>query len=242
MPDGGRLSIGMENLTQDRVAIDGREQLEPGDYVAIIVTDSGVGMPREVMERAFEPFFTTKPAGQGTGLGLSMVYGFARQSGGHVRIASTPGQGTSVTLTLPRASPTPADAVTAAASAPLGAGETVLVVEDVAAVRMLVIDVLQDLGYRTIEAADADQALPIIESSRPIDLMISDVGLPGLNGRQLADHARCRRPGLKVLFLTGYAEHAASRSGFLSDGMALLTKPFAVETLASKISEMMAGR
>jgi PAS domain S-box-containing protein len=242
MPDGGRLSIGMENLTQDRVAIDGREQLEPGDYVAIIVTDSGVGMPREVMERAFEPFFTTKPAGQGTGLGLSMVYGFARQSGGHVRIACTPGQGTSVTLTLPRASPTPADAVTAAASAPLGAGETVLVVEDVAAVRMLVIDVLQDLGYRTIEAADADQALPIIESSRPIDLMISDVGLPGLNGRQLADHARCRRPGLKVLFLTGYAEHAASRSGFLSDGMALLTKPFAVETLASKISEMMAGR
>jgi CheY-like chemotaxis protein len=171
-----------------------------------------------------------------------MVYGFARQSGGHVRIASTPGQGTSVTLTLPRAAPAPAGAATAAAEAPLGAGETVLVVEDVAAVRMLVIDVLQDLGYRTIEAADADEALPIIESSRQIDLMISDVGLPGLNGRQLADHARELRPGLQVLFLTGYAEHAASRSGFLSEGMALLTKPFAVETLASKISEMMAGR
>ncbi len=239
MPDGGTLSIGAENLTLEHAAIDGQEQIGPGDYVAITVTDTGVGMAQEVMDRVFEPFFTTKPAGQGTGLGLSMVYGFARQSGGHVRIASRLGQGTTVTLTLPRAAPRADGAPTAACAAPLGAGETVLVVEDVAAVRMLVVDVLQDLGYRTIEAADANEALPIIESSRAIDLLISDVGLPGLNGRQLADQARLRRPGLKVLFLTGYAEHAASRSGFLNEGMALLTKPFAVDTLASKISEMM---
>jgi len=242
MPNGGILRIGTENLSLSDPQAGGRDQLDPGDYVSVIVSDTGVGMPAEVMEKVFEPFFTTKPAGQGTGLGLSMVYGFARQSGGRVSIASTPGQGTCVTLTLPRAAPAPGETAPAAGQPPLGAGETVMVVEDVPAVRMLIIDVLHDLGYRTIEAANAAEALLMIDSGRPIDLLVSDVGLPGIGGRQLADQARARRPGLRVLFVTGYAEHATIRSGFLDDGMALITKPFAVETLAAKISDMMAER
>jgi CheY-like chemotaxis protein len=241
MPDGGNLRISTENLRIGAPQTGVRDPLEPGDYIGVTVSDTGIGMPEHVIDKVFEPFFTTKPPGQGTGLGLSMVYGFARQSGGRVGIASMPGQGTSVTITLPRAPQAAEDATPAAGAAPMGAGETVMVVEDVAAVRMLIIDVLHDLGYRTIEAADAAEALPVIESGRAIDLLISDVGLPGVGGRQLADQARARRPGLRVLFLTGYAEHATTRSGFLDDGMALMTKPFAVETLAAKISEMMAA-
>jgi CheY-like chemotaxis protein len=236
------LHIGTENLVVGETPAGGRDSLEPGDYVAVTVSDSGIGMSREVIEKAFDPFFTTKPAGQGTGLGLSMVYGFAQQSGGKVGIASAPGQGTAVTITLPRASPVAADTAPAQGVAPLGSGETVMVVEDVAAVRMLIIDVLHELGYRTIEAADAAEALPLIDSSAAIDLLVSDVGLPGVGGRQLADYARKRRPGLKVLFVTGYAEHATTRSGFLDEGMALITKPFAVETLATKVSEIMAAQ
>jgi PAS domain S-box-containing protein len=241
MPDGGSLRIGTEHLAIGQPDASSRDPLEPGDYVSVTVSDTGIGMPREVIEKAFDPFFTTKPAGQGTGLGLSMVYGFVRQSGGKVGIASVPGQGTDITITLPRATPRPADPAPASTDLPLGAGETVMVVEDVAAVRMLIIDVLHELGYRTIEAANAAEALPLIESSRAIDLLVSDVGLPGIGGRQLADYARKRRPGIKVLFVTGYAEHATTRSGFLDEGMALITKPFAVETLAAKVSEMMAG-
>jgi PAS domain S-box-containing protein len=242
MPDGGILRIGTENLHVGAPQTELRDPLEPGDYVSVTVSDSGIGMAEHVIEKVFEPFFTTKPAGQGTGLGLSMVYGFVRQSGGRVSIASRLGQGTSVTLTLPRAAPAAGEAAPAACQPPLGAGETVLVVEDVAAVRMLIIDVLHDLGYRTIEAANAAEALLVIESGRAIDMLVSDVGLPGIGGRQLADQARARRPGLPVLFVTGYAEHATIRSGFLGEGMALITKPFAVETLAAKISDMMAER
>jgi PAS domain S-box-containing protein len=240
MPEGGLLTIAAANITVAAKAPAALGEPDPGDYVSVSVSDSGIGMPAHVMERAFEPFFTTKPVGQGTGLGLSMVYGFARQSGGRARIRSTPGKGTTVTLYLPRSDKPSAQPAPAAGQAPPGAGETVLVIEDVAAVRMLIVDVLQELGYRTMEAADASEALPILDSAQPIDLLVSDVGLPGLNGRRIAEFARGKRPQLKILFVTGYAEEAANRSGFLDEGMDLMTKPFAVEALAAKVGAMMA--
>jgi PAS domain S-box-containing protein len=226
--DGVQTDAGQTNL-----------ELEAGEYVVISVIDTGTGMSKAVLEKVFEPFFTTKPVGQGTGLGLSMVYGFIHQCGGHVRIESEIGCGTTVKLILPRARAQPIASVPPSSELPTGAGETVLVVEDDPAVRMLVIAVLQELGYRPLEACDATTALPILASAPTIDLLISDVGLPGLNGRQLADFARVRMPDLKVLFVTGYAEQAASRSGFLAPGMAMITKPFAMETLAAKVREMM---
>ncbi|HQT53667.1 MAG TPA: response regulator, partial [Phenylobacterium sp.] len=187
-----------------------------------------------------DPFFTTKPIGQGTGLGLSMIYGFARQSGGHARIYSEVGQGSTVRLYLPRFTGEAPDgeADQARPDLPRGAGETVLVVEDDPAVRLLVVEVLSELGYAAIEAHDGPAALPILESDQRIDLMVSDVGLPGLNGRQVAEIGRQHRPGLKVLFVTGYAENAAVRSGFLDPEMEMITKPFALDQLAAKIREM----
>jgi CheY-like chemotaxis protein len=206
--------------------------------VAICVSDTGGGMPPELIARAFDPFFTTKPIGQGTGLGLSMVYGFAKQSEGHARIYSEVGQGTTVRIYLPRHRGTAG--VEASPSTPLEApraeaGETVLVVEDEPVVRNLVVEVLEDLGYRALEAADGPSGLKILQSERRIDLLISDVGLPGLNGRQMADQARERRPGLKILFITGYAENATMANGFLDHGMEMITKPFAIEALATRI-------
>jgi PAS domain S-box-containing protein len=236
MQPGGKLTIAAACVALDAV----HGNLEPGDYVAISVADTGAGMPAEVIEKAFDPFFTTKPAGQGTGLGLSMVYGFMRQSGGHVDINSVVGQGTTITLYLPRAAaPAAAAAVATIGAAPLGSGQTVLVVEDVPAVRMLIVEVLRDLGYAPIETADADTALPVIDGDGAIDLLVSDVGLPGLNGCQIADHARAKRPGLKVLFVTGYAEDEAIRGGTLAPGTAVITKPFEIDALAAKISDMM---
>jgi signal transduction histidine kinase len=239
MPHGGTLTITTANLSVDRAEAQASDALEAGEYVIISVIDTGTGMPKAVLDKVFEPFFTTKPVGQGTGLGLSMVYGFIHQCGGHVRIDSVVGSGTTVKLILPRACAQPIPTPARSAELPTGAGETVLVVEDDPAVRMLVTAVLQDLGYRPLEASDATTALPILASAPVIDLLISDVGLPGLNGRQIADFARVRMPDLKVLFVTGYAEQAAIRSGFLAPGMAMITKPFAMETLAAKIREMM---
>ncbi len=241
MSGRGRLTIAAAPVVLDAAAAAAIGPLEAGDYVGITVTDTGSGMPAAIVERVFEPFFTTKPAGQGTGLGLSMVYGFVRQSGGHVAIASEPGKGTTVTLYLPSAEASDS-AAAMTTIAPRGAGETVLVVEDVAAVRMLIVEVLRDLGYATLEAEDATTALPILGSTAAIDLLISDVGLPGLNGRQLADYARTKRPGLKVLFVTGYAEDAALRTGFLAAGTAIISKPFAIAALAVKVGEMMGSR
>ena len=241
MPDGGQLTVAADNISLSPEASRAIVHLDPGDYVTIAVKDTGVGISDDAIERVFEPFFTTKPAGQGTGLGLSMVYGFARQSGGHVRIASEPGAGTIVTLYIPRAAAPTASAASASHVTRRGAGETVLVIEDVPAVRMLIIEVLREHGYATIEAADATEALPILGSPRKIDLLVSDFGLPGLNGRQIAEYARERRPGLKVLFVTGYAEDATMRGGTLSPGMAIITKPFAIEKLAAKVGDMIAG-
>ena len=242
MPDGGRLTIETENCW-----IDSRNALardfEAGPYLKLSVSDTGIGMPPDVIARAFDPFFTTKPLGQGTGLGLSMIYGFAKQSGGQVRIHSQPGAGTTVALYLPRHDGETADAGApredVAAMPRAERGETVLVVDDEPAVRMLVADVLSDLGYVSVEAADGAAGLKILRSEIRVDLLVTDVGLPGgMNGRQVADAARVLRPGLKVLFITGYAENAVVGNGHLDPGMAVLTKPFAIDDLAAKIRSL----
>lgn len=241
MPDGGSLYIATSNIQVEHQAEVG--ELTPGRYVRLSVIDSGCGMAPKVLAAAFEPFFTTKPIGQGTGLGLSMIYGFARQTGGHVQIVSEPGNGTEVTLYLPAHPEAWSLTVPAAPEVHVPQalhGETVLVVEDDPAVRLLVLDVLVMLGYRALEAAEGNAAVHILKSSERIDLLISDVGLPGMNGRQLADIARQQRPGLKVLFITGYAEQAAS-SGFLEPGMDLVSKPFSIDHLANRIRDMLAG-
>ncbi|MBM9485498.1 response regulator [Pseudomonas sp. ICBG1301] len=240
MPGGGRLVVETSNRHLDSVFTAAYGTLEPGDYVELSVSDTGCGIPEGLMSRVFDPFFTTKPIGQGTGLGLSMIYGFARQSHGHVTIHSEVDKGTTVSLFLPRfhGEITQAEATDPALLPFAGAEETVLIVEDDPAVRVLVSTVLKELGYAYVEAADAPSALPIIESEQRIDLMISDVGLPGMNGRQLAEIGRQIRPELKVLFITGYAEHAAVRGGFLDPGMQLITKPFTFDMLTAKVREM----
>jgi len=243
MPDGGKLTISTANAGVDANEARGISGLRPGDYVLIRVADTGEGMSPDVAAKAFDPFFTTKPIGQGTGLGLSMVYGFARQSGGVVKLDSTSGAGTEITLYLPRAE----NAEPAPEPQPLlrparGEGETVLVVEDDPAVRLLVLEVLKELGYVALEAGDSETALQILARSQRIDLLISDVGLPGgLNGRQLAEVAREHRPELPILFITGYAERAAERREFLGPGMQMITKPFAMEALAAKVKEIISG-
>ncbi|WP_160000605.1 ATP-binding protein [Roseomonas sp. 18066] len=243
MPDGGKLSIETANRWLDERTARDRD-LAPGQYVSLCVSDTGTGMPPNVVAKAFDPFFTTKPIGMGTGLGLSMIYGFAKQSGGQVRIYSELGTGTMVCIYLPRhlgqvetAAPIPdlADAPRAEA------GQTVLVVDDEPTVRMLVSEVLEDLGYTAIEAADGAGGLRVLQSDARIDLLVTDVGLPGgMNGRQVADAARVARPNLKVLFITGYAENAVLSHGHLDPGMHVLTKPFAMEALASRIKDLIA--
>ncbi|WP_436799362.1 response regulator [Pseudomonas izuensis] len=240
MPDGGNLVVKTSNRHLDADFTQPHSNLDPGDYVVLSVTDNGCGMPQSTINRAFDPFFTTKPIGQGTGLGLSMIYGFSKQSRGHVAIQSEVGEGTTVSLYLPRfAGEVPQDHPLESAH-PLIArhGETVLIVEDDPAVRILVSTVLGELGYAFVEAGDADSAMPILDSGQRIDLMISDVGLPGMNGRQLAEIGRQHRPDLKVLFITGYAEHAAVRGGFLDSGMQMITKPFTFDLLTAKVREM----
>ncbi len=234
MPEGGRLLIQTEVI---HVAVF-QETLTPGDYVRLSVQDTGTGMSAEVIARAFDPFFTTKPIGQGTGLGLSMVYGFINQTGGHVRIDSVEGRGTRIDLYLPchfestgRQLPAAEDAAAPRA----GQGERILVVEDEPDVRMLVVDVLRELGYLVDVAADGPSALPYLQDLGRIDLLVTDVGLPGMNGRQLAEIARQHRPHLRVLFMTGYARNAQVRSDFLEQGMDMLTKPFSIDDLAQRV-------
>ncbi len=243
MPEGGRITIETANKWLDQRAARDRD-LPPGQYVSLCVTDTGTGMPQSVIDRAFDPFFTTKPIGQGTGLGLSMIHGFARQSGGQVRIYSEVGKGTTMCLYFPRFSgtvdavdmPEPDEEVASSL------GETVMVIDDEAAIRMLIAEVLDEAGYRVLEAADGPAGLEILQSDARIDLLITDVGLPGgLNGRQVADAARATRPDLKVLFVTGYAENAVVGNGHLDAGMAVMTKPFAVAALAARVREIIEG-
>jgi signal transduction histidine kinase/CheY-like chemotaxis protein len=247
MPDGGSLRIETANrVVPERggVSHDWQPNLPPGDYVALIVSDTGVGMTPAILERAFDPFFTTKPLGQGTGLGLSMVHGFVQQSGGQVSLRSEDGQGTVATIYLPRhleATDQVAQAQIVAVSGPRAspANAVVLLVEDEPDIRMVVVDLLEDTGYTVLTAGDGASGLRIIDSEVQIDLLVSDVGLPGsINGRQLADAARQRRPGLKVLFITGYAEASTVGSGSLEDGIQVLTKPFTLTAFASKVQGM----
>jgi signal transduction histidine kinase len=243
MPDGGRITIETCNRWIDTTA--SRQLAMPeGQYLSLCVSDTGCGMAAEVIEKAFDPFFTTKPLGEGTGLGLSMIYGFAKQSGGQVRIYSEVGEGTNVCVYLPRhLGEAEAEEVSAIGDeAPVGdSAKTVLVVDDEPTVRLLVTDVLEELGYRAIEANDSAAGLRILESDARIDLLVSDVGLPGgMNGRQMADLGRLARPELKILFITGFAENALFNNGQLEPGMTVLTKPFAVDTLSARVRELLA--
>ena len=241
MPDGGKLTISTANAQLGNVTAD-TPALSPGDYICIVVSDTGVGMSAQVAARAFDPFFTTKPIGQGTGLGLSMIYGFARQSNGHVTIDSKLGRGTSVRLYLPRYDGGTAQQVSAVGIAGhASAGETVLVVEDEPVVRGVILEMLAEQGYRTLEAIDGPSGLRILRTKQRIDLLVTDVGLPGINGRQLADQARETRPGLKILFITGYAESIAMSDGFLEEGMEMITKPFELDNLSRRIRAMVSG-
>ena len=240
MPDGGTLTLSTRGITTaEPLAADA---LPAGDYVAVVVSDTGMGMAPDVLARAFDPFFTTKPMGQGTGLGLSMIYGFARQSRGAARIESSPGCGTTVTLLLPRhqgPAAEPAAVEVPAAVASGDRGGVVMVVEDEPAVRALVVEALAHMGCQTHESADGAAALELLRGISRLDLLVTDMGLPGLNGRQLADAARVLRPGLRVLFMTGYAEAAVAADGFLEPGMALITKPFSLDTLDRSLRSLL---
>ena len=242
MPDGGRLTIAARNVRMDAATAPVAD-VPDGDYVAIEVADTGVGMTPDIVVRAFDPFFTTKPIGRGTGLGLSMTYGFARQSGGQVRIQSKVGLGTSICVYLPRRdSNAPADAVARpkvlAHERPIRG--TVLVVDDEAAIREMLVEVLEERGFATLSAPDGAQALRILQSDASVDLLLTDVGLPAeINGRQLADAARVRRPSLRVLFITGYAEAAAFGRGVLEPGLAVLSKPFSMEVMVERVTEIL---
>ncbi|MGE6662717.1 PAS domain-containing protein [Pseudomonas sp. NPDC077408] len=241
MPEGGRITVETGNRVFD--AESARQQDIPeGEYLAIRVSDSGTGMSSEVLTKAFEPFFTTKPMGEGTGLGLSMIYGFTQQSGGQVRIRSQLGIGTTVSLYLPRYIGT-----VERDNGPLGLapvlsaqrGETVLVVDDEPTVRLLITDLLADLGYRAIVVADGVAALEVLQSGVHLDLLLTDVGLPGgMNGLQLANAGQLARPDLRVLFITGYAENALFHNGLLEPGMSVLSKPFSVNSLAERMREL----
>ena len=237
MPNGGQLAIETANVDVDAGLAAGQPGLAPGDYVMVAVRDTGAGMPPEVAAKAFEPFFTTKEVGRGTGLGLSQVYGFARQSGGFVRIDTAPGEGATVRIYLPRHA---ADAEQAPPPAPAAApgrvaGETVLVVEDEDAVRTLSVDMLSELGYRVRAAGSAHAALRELDAHPDIALLFTDVIMPGTNGRELADEASKRRPGLKILFATGYSRNALVRGEVLEPGVELIGKPFTLAELELRV-------
>jgi len=243
MPDGGKLTVETANKWFDeRGAL--RHDLPAGQYVSLCVTDTGTGMTPDVIAKAFDPFFTTKPLGEGTGLGLSMIYGFARQSGGQVRVYSEVGQGTTMCIYLPRHTEDASsdEETPMPAPGPAGNGEVVLVIDDEPTIRMLVSEVLAEAGYAVMEAQDGPGGLRVLQSNVRIDLLITDVGLPGgINGRQVADAARVSRPDLKVLFITGYAENAVVGNGRLEKGMHVLSKPFQMDTLARRIREIVEG-
>jgi signal transduction histidine kinase/DNA-binding response OmpR family regulator len=242
MPTGGRVVISTENFAVKKG--DAQIDLLPGDYVVLRVVDTGAGMPKDVIDRVFDPFFTTKPVGQGTGLGLSMVYGFAKQSGGAVEIESEERKGTAVSIFIPRAAQAAETRATAQSRDNLksATGETVMLVEDSPSVRMVVADLLKELGYQVVVCSEGQEAADFFSvNERAINLLISDVGLPGLNGRQVAEIGLQKWPAMKVLFITGYAEAAVHRAEFLPSGAQLIAKPFELDALARKITEMLAA-
>jgi len=230
---------GLIRIRAGRTEIERDHELAPGHYISIKVVDNGTGIAPELLTKVFEPFFTTKPQGEGTGLGLSMTYGFARQSGGSARIASEAGEGTEIELLLPEGQGIAAALEAPSGVVPRGRAERILLVDDTDSVRMMVREMLVEAGYEVVEAIDATQALLELHSSREIALLLSDVGLPGMNGRELADAARTLRPALPVLFVTGYTESAVVRHEFLGEGMALLPKPFSVNDLLRGVRQML---
>lgn len=245
MPDGGKLTIETNNAHLDDSYAAAHSEVSAGQYIVISITDSGTGMSQEVIERAFEPFFTTKTVGKGTGLGLSQVFGFMKQSHGHLKIYSELGQGTTVKLYIPRyfsSGDVLAGANAATQSDELPAaqnGEIVLVVEDEERVRHVSVDGLRDLGYAVVQAADAAQALQVLNTGQRIDLLFTDVVMPEMNGRKLVDQALIHRPGLKVLYTTGYTRNAIVHNGTLDAGVALLSKPFTLMQLAHKVRQVL---
>jgi PAS domain S-box-containing protein len=239
MPGGGEIIITTNNITE---AATRKHRVPKGEWVLISVSDVGSGMPEDIIARAFDPFFTTKPIGQGTGLGLSMLYGFVSQSGGHVRIDSKVNEGTTISIYLPRHAGEFIPALNEDHCLPKLAepGQTILVVEDEPLVREVLIEIMESSGYKTFQAEDADHAIPIIASrDHRIDLLLSDVGLPGMNGRQLAEIARQHRPDLKVLFITGYAPNATLRNEFLGDNMDMMAKPFEVDQVVTRVASIL---
>lgn len=241
MPDGGRLTIETGNAHLDRNYAERHVEVSPGQYVSISVSDTGEGMGPEILAQAFEPFFTTKAVGKGTGLGLSQVYGFVKQSQGHVKIYSELGQGTTVRLYLPRiSSPSFDPEIEPEMPVPEGTGtETILVVEDDNDVRANSVEALKELGYRVVEAHDGPSALSVLEKQSQVDLLFTDVVLPGgMTGAQIAEKARQMKPNIKVLFTTGYARNAIVHHGRLDKGVELITKPFDFATLAGRIRDV----
>jgi PAS domain S-box-containing protein len=246
MPNGGKLTIETSNALLDRDYCSANPEVIPGQYVMIAVSDNGTGMAKDVVDRAFEPFFSTKGVGQGTGLGLSQVYGFIKQSKGHVKIYSETGEGTTVKIYLPRLLQEidRRDEQEQVAEAVEGPGhETILVVEDDRDVRAYLVELLRDLNYRVLSAHDAVSALGLIsEGDILIDLLLTDVVLPGMNGRQLAEQAKTRRPSLKVLFTTGYSRNAIVHQGRLDPGVAMIQKPITQDGLAARIRDLLDGQ
>jgi len=248
MPSGGRLTIETQNSYLDEAYVAGEAgaEIEPGQYAMIAISDTGTGMPPEVKAKVFEPFFTTKPVGRGTGLGLAQVYGFIKQSHGHIKVYSEPGQGTTVKLYLPRlregAAEEPRVIADQKAADLMGAGETILVVEDEEKVREFAVEMLKDYGYQVIGVENAEPALAIIDSNRHIDLMFTDVVLTGtMNGRQLAEVVSTRRPELPVLFTTGYSRNAIIHHGRLDEGIIFIGKPFTAQELAKMVRRILEG-
>ncbi|NBB12989.1 response regulator [Pseudomonas sp. SLFW] len=236
LPEGGNVWISTYEAYSQ-----GNSRLADGPYIALTVRDDGVGIEHHLVDKVFDPFFTTKPIGEGTGLGLSTIYGFARQSGGDVNIRSVVGHGTEVTLMLPAAMNQTVEPAAVVENAELGAGEHVLIVEDTASVRMFVNEILSDAGYRCTQAADVATALELLEHDPSIDLLLTDVGMPQMNGRELAQRLRSWRPNVPVLFMTGYAENALNRQHFLGDGMDMITKPFQLVDFLGKVRSMLDG-
>lgn len=242
MPGGGRLTIETQNAFLDSRYAKKNIGIPPGQYVLIGVTDSGFGMTAEIAEKAFDPFFTTKDVGKGTGLGLSQVYGFVKQSGGHVKIYSEPGVGTTVKIYLPRASGAEAHVDEDEVHVPPPTGdalEVVLVVDDEPAVRQFSVHALAELGYRVLEADGAAEALRILEANPDVALLFTDIAMPDVNGRKLADKACALRPGLKVLYTTGYTHNAVVHNGVVDRGVELLTKPFTLDDLATRVRDIL---
>ena len=242
MPGGGKLTIETNNAYLDEDYAARHIGIPAGQYVLLAISDTGSGMPPEIVERIFDPFFTTKPLGAGTGLGLSQVYGFVRQSGGHIKVYSEPGHGTTVKVYLPRRygeEPHDTALLTAAPSPRASDGETIMVVEDDESVRQLAVDSLIEMGYKVVSSSGAADALRLLGAGIAIDMLFTDVVMPEMNGRKLAEEARRQRPGLKVLFTTGYTQNAIVHGGVLDRGVDLIVKPYPADKLARKIREIL---